>query len=232
MVPAFLPNPQSQTITAVTPCRIVDTRAAGGALTAGTTRSFAVGGSTGFAAQGGNPVGCAIPSSATAVAVSIVAVSPAAGGFLTAWPAGTTKPLASVLNYVKGVTTNTGQTTQITAAGNPALSVFASAKANVVIDVYGYYEPQTHLIILANAQVWYGNATHVTSVTHTPGSGTYTLTFDRSLTGCNVLATSNGDQTVQATPNWGGNALTVTTYQLSGGSYTVADESFQVFIAC
>ncbi len=41
--------------TPVTPCRIIDTRLAGGPIAGGTTRNFAVAGAAGFAAQGGMP---------------------------------------------------------------------------------------------------------------------------------------------------------------------------------
>lgn len=232
-VPAFAPNPQSQVFHTVAPCRIVDTRLAGGRLTKGTSRDFVVSGNTGFAAQGGAAAGCGIPTTATAVSFSIVAVNPSTSGYLTAWPVGVTRPLASVLNYVKGTTANTGQMVSIKSGANPALSVYSgSGTVDVVIDVYGYVEPQTHLIILADGRVWYGNATHATNLIHTAGSGSYTLTFDRSLTGCNVIATDNGDQTVRAAPGWGGNSLTVTTYKESGGTFTQGDQSFQIFIAC
>lgn len=231
---AFVPSPQSQTLQSVVPCRIVDTRVAGGKLAAHATRSFTVGGTTGFSGQGGAASGCGIPTSATAVAISIIAVAPASGGFLTAWPAGSARPNASVLNFGKGVTTNTGLTVQTRPDVNPALSVFngSAAALNVVIDVYGYYEPQTHLIILSDGTVWYGNSTHVTAVNHTANTGNYTLTFDRSLTGCDVLATDNGNPNVRAAATWGGTSLTVNTYARSGASFTPLDESFQIFIAC
>lgn len=230
-VPAFQPNPVGQLFTAVAPCRIVDTRVAGGPLSQGTTRSFNVSG-TSLSGQGGNASGCNIPSTAAAVALSIIAVNPSTGGFLTLWPAGTTKPTASVLNFAKGVTSNTGQTTQVTLAGQPALSVFTSATTQIVIDVYGYYEAQMHLIIMANGQVWYGNGTHLTSVTHTVNSGIYILGFDRSTQGCNVLTDNNTDPHVMVTAGWGAKYITVQTYLLNAGTLTQSDQSFQIFVTC
>lgn len=231
--PTFVPSPQSQTYVPLTPCRIVDTRVAGGKISAHQTRSFAVSGDTGFPAQGGHSSGCGIPTTATAVSISIIAVSPTSGGYLTAWPAGAAQPLASVLNFGSGASTNTGLTVSITSA-DPALSVYlgSAAAVDVVIDVYGYYEPQTHLIILADGTVWYGNGTHVTGVTHTSGSGFYNLTFDRSLAGCNVLTTDNDNQNVRVAASWGGISIAVNTFVRSGSSFTSADESFQVFVAC
>jgi len=46
--------------TPVTPCRIIDTRLAGGAIGAGTTRSFLVTG-TDLSSQGGSGTGCNVP---------------------------------------------------------------------------------------------------------------------------------------------------------------------------
>jgi hypothetical protein len=230
---AFVPYPQDQTFHPVQPCRIVDTRVAGGKLASGATRNFAVSGTTGFLAQGGKSGGCGIPATATAVAMSVIAVHSASSSDLTVWPAGIAIPLASVLNYQKGQNTNTGVTVPISPNANPALSVRARyGPLDLVIDVSGYYEPQTHAIILASGQVWYGNSTHMTQLIHSAGTGIYTMIFDRSLTGCDVLAVDNGDQTVRAAPSWGGTSLTVNTYALVGSTLTHEDESFQFFITC
>src|SRR5258706_13239493 len=60
----------------VTPCRIIDTRLAGGPIAGGTTRSFRVTG-TDLSAQGGSATGCGIPSGpATAAVINFVAVNP------------------------------------------------------------------------------------------------------------------------------------------------------------
>lgn len=62
--------------TPLSPCRIIDTRLAGGFMSGGTTRSFIVKGTAGFDAQGGNAAGCGVPTSATSVLINFVAVSP------------------------------------------------------------------------------------------------------------------------------------------------------------
>jgi len=62
--------------TPVTPCRIIDTRYAGGPIPAGTTRSFLVTG-TNYSAQGGIATGCGVPfGPTTAAVVNFVAVNP------------------------------------------------------------------------------------------------------------------------------------------------------------
>jgi hypothetical protein len=133
--------------TPVAPCRIVDTRVAGGPIAANTQRSFQVTGSTGFDAQGGNLAGCAIPSGATAVMANLVAVSPAGAGNLRAWPFGQAVPFAAVINYaaVPGLAIANGLTLPIC---DPAVSVCSldlAVQADVsathlVVDVYGFLQ--------------------------------------------------------------------------------------------
>jgi hypothetical protein len=86
--------------TPIAPCRIIDTRLAGGALLSGATRDFYVAGTVGFAGQGGNPTGCGLPiGPATAAVVNFVAVNPAGPGNLRAWAYGGAVPNASIINY-------------------------------------------------------------------------------------------------------------------------------------
>jgi len=64
--------------TPVVPCRIVDTRNAGGAIGASSSRDFKVWVSSGgFTAQGGSATNCNIPANPTAVVLNITAVTPA-----------------------------------------------------------------------------------------------------------------------------------------------------------
>src|SRR4051812_43544521 len=53
--------------TPIPPCRIVDTRHAGGKLVAGAPRGFIAAGTAGFDAQGGAVNGCGVPKAATAI---------------------------------------------------------------------------------------------------------------------------------------------------------------------
>ena len=88
--------------TLVTPCRLFDTRLAGGALAAGTQREFLVTGND-LSAQGGSPTGCGIPFGPTsAVLVNFVAVNATGSGNLQAWawtPSSPPAPNASILNF-------------------------------------------------------------------------------------------------------------------------------------
>ena len=82
--------------TPVTPCRVFDTRNAGGMIVPGANRSLKVTGDT--TSQGG--ANCGIPfGTATAVMLNFVAVSPAGPGDFRVTPFGATMPLASFVNY-------------------------------------------------------------------------------------------------------------------------------------
>jgi hypothetical protein len=127
-----------------TPCRIVDTRVNGGPLGANATRAFAVTGTgAAFAAQGGKAGGCGVPSTAVAVQASITAVSPTAGGYLRAWPAGSPAPTATFLNFAKGASTTNSGSLAIATSGTKHLQVrnWSAGANHLVIDVQGYFDP-------------------------------------------------------------------------------------------
>ncbi len=128
---------------AVTPCRVVDTRAAVPSQLLGpdAVRSFQVGGTGGaFAAQGGADGGCGVPDDAVAVELSFTAITPSgANGFLRAGPAGGT-PTGTVLNYTVGTgITNTG-TVPLASTGLLDLSVRNfGGTIHLAVDVQGYF---------------------------------------------------------------------------------------------
>ncbi|WP_426573086.1 fibronectin type III domain-containing protein [Aquihabitans sp. McL0605] len=140
-------GPTGSVFVPIEPCRVVDTRKAGGAFGPGAQRSFQVGGGgSGFSAQGGKPGGCAIPDGATAVEASVTAVAPTHGGFLRAWPAGSSPPDATFLNFTthQGVT-NTGALA-LAAAGVEDLTLKSfGGPSHYVIDVQGYFATATAL---------------------------------------------------------------------------------------
>ena len=127
-----------------TPCRVVDTRAvgAGGAFAAGQTRTFQVAGTGGgFASQGGAPGGCAIPDTAVAVEATLTAVGPDGNGFSRPYPAGTSLPNATFLNFSTGQSIgNTGTIPLATSAATADLAVGVfGAGTHLVIDIQGYF---------------------------------------------------------------------------------------------
>ena len=132
--------------TPVTPCRIMDTRLAGGPIAGGTTRDLQVTGAD-LSSQGGSAAGCGIPAgAATAAVINFVAVNPAGPGDLRITPFGTPMPTASILNYaaVTGLNIANGPTVAIC---NPAVATCTSdftiqadgGATQVVADVQGYF---------------------------------------------------------------------------------------------
>jgi len=129
----------------VPPCRIVDTRLAGGPIPASGSRNFFAAGS--FSSQGGQTT-CGIPFGlAKGVFFNIVAVGPSAPGYLTVYPYPLPLPLASTLNFDAGQTVANGVLVPIcdTATANCNAADFTvtigGASADVVIDVTGYLQP-------------------------------------------------------------------------------------------
>ena len=115
---------------AVNPDRILDTREGNGgareALGPGESRSLQVTG------RGG------VPANATAVAFNLTAISPTASGFLTAYPSGTQRPVASNINFVRGDTIANLVIVRLGTGGR--VDIFNnSGQTEVAADVVGYY---------------------------------------------------------------------------------------------
>jgi hypothetical protein len=124
--------------TPLTPCRIVDTRNAGGQIGANTTRFFDVDGAD-FSAQGGSNRSCQIPFGvARAVAMTITVTRPLTGGFLNAWGLGP-QPFSSVLNFAAGQTIANSTIVPVIPGGGADFSIFSTASADLVVDVIGYF---------------------------------------------------------------------------------------------
>ncbi len=118
----------------VTPCRVADTRnppgpSGGPALAANTVRAFPVSGL------------CGIPSSATSVAINLVAVLPSSGGFLRVYPAGAAAPLTSSINFRSGDIRANNAVVALGAGGQISVQcVMNSGSTDIVFDVSGYFQ--------------------------------------------------------------------------------------------
>ncbi|HZX54046.1 MAG TPA: hypothetical protein VFE86_05170, partial [Ilumatobacteraceae bacterium] len=74
----------------------------------------------------------------SAVVLSLTATEAAGPGFVTIWPAGSTRPLASALNEpAAGATTSNQVTVPLGTGGR--VSIFSQSGAHLVADVAGYY---------------------------------------------------------------------------------------------
>ena len=131
--------------TPITPCRILDTRVAGGAIAGNFSRDFnAVVGSGGnFSSQGGSATDCGgVAAGQAAAVINVTAVTPTGAGFATVYPFGSTRPLASSVNYTSGAIVNN---TVVTKLPNPLttkdFSIYTFATSDFVADIVGYYAP-------------------------------------------------------------------------------------------
>ena len=171
--------------TPVTPCRIVNTVATGTPLAANTTRNVYVNGNTvgQFESQGGNPGGCGIPDTATAVAMNFIAVGPAGPGNFRAfpWAAAPVAPLASVINYsnLAGLNIANGVVQPVCNAATTACTFDLIVRADVaqshlIIDVTGYFRSPNGL---GTANGLIKAAAHINGTT-VPATPTVTRSFN------------------------------------------------------
>ncbi|GJF29399.1 hypothetical protein KNE206_20990 [Kitasatospora sp. NE20-6] len=122
-VGVYEPLGPGKPFTPTAPTRISDAGLAGGA-----TRTLRVTGKAG------------IPADATAVVVNLTAAAPTAGGFLIAYPHGTTRPGVSNLNFGPRDVVANQAIVPIGADGSIDVYNFAGT-TRVVVDVFGYYSP-------------------------------------------------------------------------------------------
>ncbi|MGN6153028.1 MAG: hypothetical protein ACTHOH_13630 [Lysobacteraceae bacterium] len=126
--------------TPLAPCRIVDTRLAGGPIATSGSRSFLGYSASGFALQGGDAGDCGIPQNASALQVKLTASRPVSDGYFTAYPSGIARPLTSSLNYFAAKDTSNSETISLCRPGCATqFSIFTFAQSDAVIDVVGYY---------------------------------------------------------------------------------------------
>jgi hypothetical protein len=116
------------------PVRVLDSRpsgpAAGGYTTPwgpDVTRAVTVAGVNG------------IPAGADAVVLNVTVTATTAGSYLTVYPAGQSRPLASSLNWVPGQTVANAVTTKVGTGGQVSV-LNAAGNADVIVDVVGYYD--------------------------------------------------------------------------------------------
>ena len=116
------------TMTAVTPARLLDTRAGIGGwigrLGAGQTVDLAVAGRPG------------IPTGARSAVFNVTVTGAASDGYLTVYPCGTPVPTASNVNYRAGDTRANQVTVDLGADGRACF--FSNAPTNVIADLTGY----------------------------------------------------------------------------------------------
>lgn len=134
-------TPTGLTFVPVTPCRVADTRNAAGPfggpfLAAQSTRALTIPNSS-----------CNIPATAQAYSVNVTVVPHGILGFLTAFPCGQPLPLASTLNAIDGRIKAAAAV--IPAGTNGSLCFFSTGETDLVLDINGYFVPNTSTTALA-----------------------------------------------------------------------------------
>ena len=127
------------TYVAITPCRVVDTRA--GSDNVG-PRATPIGDGETYSTAFVGAVGkCNIPANAVAVVLNLAIVNPTGNSFLTVFPTGGSVPLAANLNFVAfQAPVSNAATVQIGSGGQ--ISFFnLRGTVDVTADVAGYYVP-------------------------------------------------------------------------------------------
>jgi len=190
----------------ISPCRLFDLRPAPDTvgsratpLSPGETYTQPVRGANGL---------CNIPADATAVAMNVTAVGGTAGSFLTIWPSDVSdRPLASNLNWVPG-SPPTPNKVDVKLSADGSINLFNLAgSVSVLADVVGYYADHNHddryytkaqidglpsSSVIAGGVVGSAGTVNTSfprfgttwTVTHTPGSGSYTIKFPGLFPGC------------------------------------------------
>lgn len=141
-VPSIV-SPTASSYTPITPYfRILDTRSGLCGGTAGGCHALGAGGTltlqiTGYIDPG---TGNSIPSGATAAVINVTAVNGSSFSLLTVYPAGTTAPTASNINFQAHTADANLVTAQLSAGGAVTIKN-ALGTVNVVADVEGYFAP-------------------------------------------------------------------------------------------
>ena len=142
--------PSASGFTGITPARLIDTRTGTltvdgqfqgtGHLAAKTETDLTVLG------RGGVPA-----SGVKAVVMNVTATGEDAAGFLTAWPAGSTRPTASNINFAAATTIPNLVVAGVGTGGKVAL--FNNVGADIIADVAGYFSTSSELNIVGPARL-------------------------------------------------------------------------------
>lgn len=78
-----------------------------------------------------------VPADATAATLNVTSVNPKGSGFITIWPCGVERPLASNLNYIAGAIIPNGVIAPIGSGGS--VCFYSSQQTDLVVDVSGWF---------------------------------------------------------------------------------------------
>lgn len=128
--------------TPVPPCRLFDTRVAGGVMAANTSRNFDVNSTGSYVGQGGSATNCVVGAlnHFGAAVINLTVTNTPTTGFLTAHALNTPRPLASTLNWRPGNLLSNEVVVPLDQTGASAeMTVYVSAQTHVIGDIVGYF---------------------------------------------------------------------------------------------
>jgi uncharacterized protein (DUF1501 family) len=117
---------------ALVPARLLDTRDG----TGGRSTPLGAGQTFDLQVRGRSGVG----NSTTAVALNVTVTGPTAPSYITVWPTGSTRPVASSVNMTAGQTVPNMVITRLGTNGRVSLFNYAGS-SHVIVDVLGAFEP-------------------------------------------------------------------------------------------
>ncbi|HEX7833351.1 MAG TPA: hypothetical protein VF787_27120 [Thermoanaerobaculia bacterium] len=199
---------------AVTPCRLADTRNATGpyggpAFTAAQTRTFSV--------PSGPCSGIPI-AAAYSMNFTITNYTAAAGSFIVAFPAGTTRPGVSTLNWGPGGPI--ANAAVVPASSNGSIDVYAGAATDVIIDLNGYYLDADAPLNSGNSLALNGSVANsgvIYALNTTTTSGTYTTGVLGEIETTNLTDGAGVTGLTHGGPTWGVKGIDTAYGTNSGG---------------
>ena len=121
----FTPRPTAARTFMLTPCRVVDTRQAGGPLQPGADRMFSTAGA------------CGIPPTATALVANVTVTNPTQPGSLTIYRADGARPSTTSISFPAGRTRANNALIGVSSDGTASINVFldSAGTADFILDV-------------------------------------------------------------------------------------------------
>lgn len=119
------PAPGSLSLYTFNPCRVLDTRQGGGAF-------------DGEIAVSVQNSACPVPGAARAYNLNATVLPSGVLGFLTLWPDGQGRPLASTLNALDGAVTSN---MAIVPTNNGSIDAYAAGLTQLLLDISSYFAP-------------------------------------------------------------------------------------------
>ncbi len=174
-------------------CRVLDTGEAGQPVPGQDQPLVVRGSGGGFAGQGGKPGGCAVPASASAVALTVTVRGADGQGTMRV------NPISSAAHEVLGFGpggTHVNSATVTLCEGlclADLLYRLDGASGHVAVDVHGYFVPPLAATLRPDGSM--ALASRAVS-SEKVGTGSYLVRFDRDVSRCVVLATTRAAATM------------------------------------